>query len=81
MVHFDRWWNPAVEAQATDRAHRIGQKRTVFVHLMISEGTLEERIDAMLERKLAVSGGLIGDGEKFLASLSRREFDSLVALG
>lgn len=80
VVHFDRWWNPAVEAQATDRAHRIGQRRTVFVHLMVSEGTLEERIDAMLEKKLAVSGGLIGDGERFLASLTRREIDKVVAL-
>jgi SNF2 family DNA or RNA helicase len=60
VVHFDRWWNPAVENQATDRAFRIGQKRNVLVHKFVCRGTLEERIDAMIESK----GGL---SEEFLA--------------
>lgn len=80
VIHFDRWWNPAVEAQATDRAHRIGQSRTVFVHLMITEGTLEERIDSILGKKLAVSGSLVENGEKFLREMNRREFERIVAL-
>ncbi len=55
VVHFDRWWNPAVEDQATDRAYRIGQKRNVLVHRFVCRGTLEERIDAMLTDKRAVA--------------------------
>jgi SNF2 family DNA or RNA helicase len=51
VIHVDRWWNPAVEDQATDRVHRIGQNKTVFVHHLIAEGTLEEKIDRLLERK------------------------------
>ena len=64
VIHFDRWWNPAVENQATDRAHRIGQVKTVFVHLFITEGTLEERIDRMLARKEGLRE-LLKDGEEF----------------
>ena len=64
VIHFDRWWNPAVESQATDRAHRIGQSKDVLVHLMITEGTLEERIDAMLERKESLKR-LLSAGEEF----------------
>ncbi len=64
VIHFDRWWNPAVENQATDRAHRIGQTKTVFVHLFITEGTLEERIDRMLVRKEGLKE-LLKDGEEF----------------
>ncbi len=64
VIHFDRWWNPAVENQATDRAHRIGQERTVFVHRFITVGTLEERIDALLKRKQTLEG-IIRDGEEF----------------
>ena len=51
MIHFDRWWNPAVEDQATDRAFRIGQKRNVLVHKFVCRGTVEEKIDAMIEGK------------------------------
>ncbi len=80
VIHFDRWWNPAAESQAADRAHRIGQKKTVFVHSFITEGTLEERIDAMLERKSRVAGTLIAGGEGFLKSISQEEFDAIVAL-
>ena len=80
VVHFDRWWNPAVEAQATDRAHRIGQAKTVFVHSFITEGTLEERVDELLERKSRIAGTLVASGEKFLRELSPSEFDDAVRL-
>ena len=63
VIHFDRWWNPAVENQATDRAHRIGQTQTVFVHLFISAGTLEEHVDEILERKARVAGSVITEAE------------------
>ncbi|MBR3222485.1 MAG: hypothetical protein IKF72_09685 [Kiritimatiellae bacterium] len=63
VIHFDRWWNPAVENQATDRAHRIGQQKTVFVHLMITVGTLEERVDELLARKARVAGAVITEAE------------------
>ena len=55
MIHFDRWWNPAVENQATDRAYRIGQKRNVLVHKLVCRGTVEERIDALIEDKQALA--------------------------
>ena len=80
VVHFDRWWNPAVESQATDRAHRIGQKRTVFVHQFIASGTLEERVDEILERKSRVAGTLVQSGEAFLAQLDGDELIGLVGL-
>ena len=63
VIHFDRWWNPAVESQATDRAHRIGQSKTVFVHLLITAGTLEERVDELLARKARVAGAVITEAE------------------
>ena len=63
VIHFDRWWNPAVENQATDRAHRIGQSRTVFVHQFITAGTLEEHVDELLERKGRVAGSVISEME------------------
>ena len=63
VIHFDRWWNPAVESQATDRAHRIGQTKTVFVHLFISAGTLEEHVDEILERKARVADSVITEAE------------------
>ena len=63
VIHFDRWWNPAVENQATDRAHRIGQAKTVFVHLFISAGTLEEHVDEILERKARVADSVITEAE------------------
>ena len=80
VVHFDRWWNPAVENQATDRAHRIGQTKTVFVHSFITEGTLEERVDEMLERKSRVAGSLVASGEAFLRSMAPEQFDQVVSL-
>ena len=63
VIHFDRWWNPAVESQATDRAHRIGQTKTVFVHLFISAGTVEEHVDEILERKARVADSVITEAE------------------
>ncbi len=63
VIHYDRWWNPAVEGQATDRAHRIGQEKTVFVHVFVTEGTVEERVEEILERKESLAG-LLKDGEK-----------------
>ena len=80
VVHFDRWWNPAVEAQATDRAHRIGQTRTVFVHAFITEGTLEEHVDEILERKSRVAGSLVASGESFLLQLPAAELEAVVSL-
>ena len=64
VIHYDRWWNPAVESQATDRAHRIGQTKTVFVHLLVAAGTIEERVDEMLRRKESLRD-LIADGQAF----------------
>ena len=80
VIHYDRWWNPAVENQATDRAHRIGQARTVFVHLFISHGTLEDRIDRILEQKRMIAGELVVSGESFLLKMSDKEFARTVAL-
>ena len=80
VIHYDRWWNPAIENQATDRAHRIGQARTVFVHLFISHGTLEDRIDAMLEEKRALAGELVVSGESFLLKMGEDEFARTVGL-
>jgi superfamily II DNA or RNA helicase len=81
VIHFDRWWNPAVEDQATDRAFRIGQKRNVMVHKFVTRGTLEERIDQMIEDKRFLSKALLSDGaEKGLTELSNDELLALVAL-
>ena len=80
VIHYDRWWNPAVENQATDRVHRIGQMRTVFVHPFIVSGTVEERVDEILERKQRISGTLVESGEKFLSELSENDFFRIVAL-
>jgi SNF2 family DNA or RNA helicase len=80
VFHFDRWWNPAVENQATDRAFRIGQHRTVNVHKMISEGTLEERIDQMIEQKTELAQQIIGAGESWLTELSTGQLRELLTL-
>ena len=64
VIHYDRWWNPAVESQATDRAHRLGQAKTVFVHLLVASGTVEERVDAILARKESLKT-LVADGQAF----------------
>ena len=80
VIHYDRWWNPSIENQATDRAHRIGQARTVFVHLFISHGTLEDRIDALLEEKRAIAGELVASGESFLLKMGDDEFARTISL-
>ncbi|MFV0495704.1 SNF2-related protein [Mycobacterium sp.] len=80
VVHLDRWWNPAVEDQATDRAFRIGQKRTVQVRKFICTGTLEEKIDDMIEEKKALANLVVGDGEGWLTELSTGDLHRLFAL-
>jgi len=80
VFHFDRWWNPAVEAQATDRAYRIGQTRTVQVHKFVVSGTLEERIDQMIEEKTALASEIIGSGEEWLTELSTGQLRDLLML-
>ncbi len=81
VIHFDRWWNPAVENQATDRAFRIGQKKGVLVHKLVCRGTVEERIDAMLEEKRKLSRELLEGGDEVrLTELDDRELLALVSL-
>ncbi|MEU7226249.1 DEAD/DEAH box helicase [Streptomyces chrestomyceticus] len=80
VVHYDRWWNPAVEAQATDRAYRIGQTRPVQVHRMITEGTVEDRIAGLLARKQRLADAVLGSGEAALTELTDAELADLVAL-
>lgn len=81
VVHFDRWWNPAVENQATDRAFRIGQKRNVLVHKFVCRGTLEERIDEMIREKQALSNEVLGaGGEALLTEMSNSDLLKFVAL-
>jgi len=80
VFHYDRWWNPAVEEQATDRAFRIGQTRNVQVHKLISSGTLEERIDDMLESKRQLADQIVGTGESWLTEMSTDELKELLEL-
>ena len=80
VIHVDRWWNPAVEDQATDRAFRIGQRRNVQVRKFVCVGTLEERIDAMIEEKKALAERIVGTGEGWLTELSVAELRKLIEL-
>ncbi|MCM2578738.1 DEAD/DEAH box helicase, partial [Streptomyces meridianus] len=80
VVHYDRWWNPAVEEQATDRAYRIGQTRPVQVHRLITEGTVEERIGELLSSKKALADAVLGGGEAALTELSDADLADLVSL-
>lgn len=80
VFHFDRWWNPAVENQATDRAFRIGQTRNVQVHKYLCAGTLEEKIDEMIESKKALADSIVGADESWLTELSTRDLRELVTL-
>ncbi|MFC9860762.1 MULTISPECIES: SNF2-related protein [unclassified Streptomyces] len=80
VIHYDRWWNPAVEEQATDRAYRIGQTQPVQVHRLIAEGTVEDRIGELLESKRALADAVLGTGETALTELSDRDLADLVSL-
>jgi SNF2 family DNA or RNA helicase len=80
VFHFDRWWNPAVEDQATDRAFRIGQTKNVLVHKFVCQGTLEEKIDAMIAEKKALAEQIIGSGESWLTEMSTNDLRELVRL-
>jgi non-specific serine/threonine protein kinase len=81
VVHFDRWWNPAVENQATDRAFRIGQKKNVLVHKFICQGTVEEKIDALIEAKKGLSEDVLASGEEIsLTELKDEDLLRLVTL-
>jgi non-specific serine/threonine protein kinase len=81
VIHFDRWWNPAVENQATDRAFRIGQKKDVIVHKLISSGTIEEKIDALIAEKSKLAQDVIGAGqETWIIELDNSEIMKLLRL-
>lgn len=80
MIHFDRWWNPAVEDQASDRSWRIGQTKPVFVHRLISENTLEETIHRELVRKRDLANRVIGSTEQWLSELDSAGLRALVEL-
>jgi SNF2 family DNA or RNA helicase len=80
VLHYDRWWNPAVEDQATDRAYRIGQDRPVQVHRLVTEGTVEDRIAALLVQKRELAEAVVGAGEAWITELSNRELRDLVSL-
>lgn len=80
VFHYDRWWNPAVEDQATDRAFRIGQTKNVMVHKFVCEGTLEERIDEMIESKKALAKNIIGSGEDWITELSTDQLREMLTL-
>ncbi|MGA1076294.1 MAG: DEAD/DEAH box helicase, partial [Ilumatobacteraceae bacterium] len=80
VVHYDRWWNPAVEDQATDRAWRIGQTRTVNVHKLVCQGTVEERIGEVIDEKRSIADAVVGSGEAWLSELSTEQLADLVRL-
>ncbi len=80
VIHYDRWWNPAVEDQATDRAWRMGQQRTVNVHKLVCQGTVEERIGQVIDEKRAIADAVIGTGEAWLTELSTDDLAKLVVL-
>ncbi len=81
VIHFDRWWNPAVENQATDRAFRIGQKKNVLVHKFICQGTVEEKIDALIKEKTALANNLLaGSADTLLTEMDDKALLKLVSL-
>ena len=80
VFHFDRWWNPAVEDQASDRAFRLGQQKNVFVHKFVTLGSLEEKIDVMIEDKKRLSESVVGADESWLTELDNDKFRELIAL-
>jgi non-specific serine/threonine protein kinase len=80
VIHFDRWWNPAVENQATDRAFRIGQKKNVMVHKFVCKGTVEEKIDALISAKSGLAADLLEGAETLLTEMDDEALLKLVAL-
>ena len=80
VIHYDLWWNPAVEAQATDRAYRIGQNKNVMVYRLITQGTFEEKINAMLKEKKELADLTISTGEKWVGELSNRDLKALFSI-
>ena len=81
VIHFDRWWNPAVENQATDRAFRIGQRKNVLVHKFVCRGTIEDKIDELIESKKTLSRGVLdGGSEKTLTEMNNDDLLRLVSL-
>ncbi len=80
VIHYDRWWNPAVENQASDRAWRIGQRQVVTVHKMVCEGTVEERIAQLIDDKQALADVVVGQGEAWLTELTTSQLQDLVRL-
>ena len=77
VIHYDLWWNPAVEAQATDRAYRIGQHQNVLVHRFITDNTFEERIDAMIQSKKHLAKMTVAAGESWIGKLSNKELHDI----
>ena len=80
VIHYDIWWNPAVENQATDRVHRIGQEKDVMVYRFITKGTLEETIDEISKRKIDLAEKAISNDETFLTEMSDEELKEALAL-
>ena len=80
VIHYDLWWNPAVEAQATDRAYRIGQQNNVMVHRFITQGTFEEKINSLLQQKKELANLTVSTGEKWIGEFSDSELRELVTL-
>ena len=80
VFHFDRWWNPAVEDQATDRAYRIGQKRAVQVHKLVCAGTVEEKVDRLLEHKRDLASKVVSSGERWITELDNDALRDLFSL-
>ncbi|NRA50916.1 MAG: SWF/SNF helicase family protein, partial [Phaeodactylibacter sp.] len=81
VIHYDLWWNPAVEAQATDRAYRIGQTKNVLVHRFITQNTFEEKINQLLLKKRELADLTVSTGEKWIGEFSNEELRDLVKLG
>mgnify|MGYP000928029612 FL=1 len=80
VIHYDLWWNPAVEAQATDRAFRIGQKKNVMVYRLINKGTIEEKIDILINNKKELANLTVNIGENWIGNLSNNELKELLRL-
>ena len=80
VIHYDLWWNPAVEAQATDRAYRIGQQRNVQVHRLITRATFEERINEMMQSKRDLADLTVGTGEQWIGSMDNTELQEIFSL-